>query len=212
MLERLKNWEKKGKGKRRAGAAEEDEEPAERDEGRRARAGSAESADRERDRDRRASGYQGYDNPEGGDEGHDRERRRRHRDRRDERSPGRYNRGYDDRYGGDDYYGDWGGYHPDRRDRGRKERQSRSKIEFPSFQRPMYNRKDFELYQESKFDQQSIYEAYNDYMNEYKRYQEQTFYKNHRNDPWFIEKYDPCEMYKQKQNLKHLSQYQARLF
>lgn len=92
------------------------------------------------------------DNPEGGT--HDRDQRRKYRDRerRDDegRSPGRHDRGYDDRY---DDYNDGGGYHRDRRDRdrgdrGRKDRSSRAKIEFPSFLKPMYTRKDFEYYQQ----------------------------------------------------------------
>lgn len=98
---------------------------------------------------------QQMDNPEGGM--YDRDQRRKYRDRRgdDGRSPGRHDRGYDDRY---DEYNDGSGYagrdrgHRDRGDRGRKDRSSRPKIEFPSFLKPMYTRKDFEYFQQQKFD------------------------------------------------------------
>ena len=76
----------------------------------------------------------------------------------------------------------------------------------------MYTRKDFEYYQQQKFDRQQLYDAYNEYSVEYKHFQEQAFYKHHRNDPWFIEKYDPVEIYKQKLNQRKLSQYQSKLF
>ena len=66
------------------------------------------------------------------------------------KSPSRMDRGYDDRF--DDGYGDLGN-HRDRRDRDRdrdrrKERSHRARIEFPSFHKPMYTRKDFEYYQQ----------------------------------------------------------------
>ena len=39
-------------------------------------------------------------------------------------------------------------------------------------------------------------EAYNDYVTKHKREQEYEFYKEHKSDPWFIEKYDPALVYK----------------
>ena len=118
------------------------------------------------------------DNPEGNMLDRDQRRKFRDRERRgggdDVRSPGRNDRGFDDRY---DEYNENTGYHRDRRDRdrdrgdrGRKDRGHRVKIEFPSFLKPMYTRKDFEYYQQQKFDKQSLYDAYNDYSIEYKHF------------------------------------------
>ena len=43
------------------------------------------------------------------------------------------------------------------------------KIQVPSFRDRLYTRKDFELYQSSRFDRNELAEAYNDYVQEYKK-------------------------------------------
>lgn len=59
-------------------------------------------------------------------------------------------------------------------------------------------KKEFENFQDSRADRHDIHEAYMDYVNQYKKAQEQDFYHDHRTDPWFIERYDPSEIYKWK--------------
>ena len=39
-------------------------------------------------------------------------------------------------------------------------------------------------------------DAYSDYVTKHKREQEYEFYKEHKSDPWFAEKYDPSLVYK----------------
>jgi hypothetical protein len=55
-------------------------------------------------------------------------------------------------------------------------------------------------------------EAYNDYVAKYKRDQEYEFYREHRLDPWFIEKYDPSEVFKWKLTQKDLATYNSKLY
>jgi len=43
-------------------------------------------------------------------------------------------------------------------------------------------------------------EAYNEYVANYKKEQETEFYKEHKSDYWFIERYHPVENYKIKQD------------
>lgn len=38
-------------------------------------------------------------------------------------------------------------------------------------------------------------EAYNDYVAEYKKDQEYKFYKEHKSEPWFVERYEPSQIY-----------------
>ena len=53
-----------------------------------------------------------------------------------------------------------------RRDKDRRDKPARSsqKIRFPSFNKPMFTKKDFETYQDIKFDKFEIQDAYNDYV------------------------------------------------
>jgi len=81
---------------------------------------------------------------------------------------------------------------------GRDSRRPR-KIAFPSFNKPLMTKKDFENYQDSRFDRQEVQDGYNDYVAKYKREQEYDFYREHRTDPWFVERYDPSEVFKWKQ-------------
>ena len=69
------------------------------------------------------------------------------------------------------------------------------------------NRKEFENYQDSRLDRSEVQEAYNNYVTQYKKEQEYEFYREHRTDPWFIEKYDPSEQYKWKVMQQSMCQY-----
>lgn len=105
------------------------------------------SPDSERNKDFGRGGHGLDQGGENAEEMIDRDQRRKYRDRErrdDMRSPGRNDRGYDDRF---DDYGE-GGNHRRDRDRGRKERGHRNKIEFPSFLKPMFTRKEFEYFQQ----------------------------------------------------------------
>jgi len=64
----------------------------------------------------------------------------------------------------------------------------------------MQTKKEFENYQDSRINRDEVNEAYNDYVAKYKREQEYEFYREHKTDPWFVEKYDPSEVYKWKLN------------
>ena len=68
-------------------------------------------------------------------------------------------------------------------------------------------KKDFENFQDSRLDRQEVHEGYNNYVVEYKKEQEYDFYREHRNDPWFNEKYDLTEMYKWKSIQHDLSKF-----
>ena len=65
----------------------------------------------------------------------------------------------------------------------------------PSFRDRFFTRKDFELYQSARFDKNELNEAYNDYKTEYNKEQEYEFYKEHKSEPWFIERYDPSQIF-----------------
>lgn len=60
-------------------------------------------------------------------------------------------------------------------------------------------KKDFENMQDSRLDRQEVHDSYNKYVQDYKKEQELDFYHDHKSDPWFIEKYDPSEIFKWKQ-------------
>lgn len=62
----------------------------------------------------------------------------------------------------------------------------------------MMTKRDFDDYQDTRLDRQDVSDGYNRYVTEYKKDQEYQFYRDHRSDPWFIERYDPSEMYKWK--------------
>ena len=53
-------------------------------------------------------------------------------------------------------------YDRDRGDRGDNRR--RQRITFPSFNKPMVTKKEFENYQDSRLDKQEVYDAYNNYI------------------------------------------------
>lgn len=60
----------------------------------------------------------------------------------------------------------------------------------------MVTRKEFESYQSMRMNKNDLQAAYNDYVNKYKKEQEYQFYHDHKNDPWFIERYHPTENHK----------------
>jgi formylmethanofuran dehydrogenase subunit E len=68
------------------------------------------------------------------------------------------------------------------------------------------------LYQSSRFDRNELAEAYNDYVAEYKKDQEYEFYKEHKSEPWFVEKYDPSQIYIWKMVQIELAKIQAKNF
>ena len=192
--------EKEGRRKKKANAEKRDDEANDKQAG--------DEAEREREKSR-------------SQERKDRADRRRSDD---ERSPdegnGRNSRHDDDAdqgYGGDGYQGsrrdrerdrggrrdrDWEG--GSRRDRGSQ------KVRVPSFKQPQMTLREFENYQDGRFSRYEIREAYNDYLALYAKEFQYNFYRKHRNEPWFVERYDPCEIYKQKVVLKQYCQYQAK--
>ena len=89
----------------------------------------------------------------------------------------------------------------DTRDR-RRDNRPRGKPRFPSFKGPQMTLREFENYQDGRFQRYELRDAYNDYVTAYGREFQYQFYRKHRNDPWFIERYDPAEIYRQKDVLK----------
>ena len=73
----------------------------------------------------------------------------------------------------------------------------------------MYTRKDVENYQNQRLGRQEVNEAYNDYVQKYRKEQEYDFYREHKADPWFVERYHPVENFKIKSNQIKLSKYLA---
>lgn len=82
----------------------------------------------------------------------------------------------------------------------------------PSFSKAMVTKKDFELMQDSRIHPAEVADGYNDYVSKYKREQDYEFYQNHKNDPWFIERYDPSEIYNQKLHQQKHAQFLAKRF
>lgn len=149
------------------------------------------------------------------------ERRRASEDKSDDGVNGRNNHHEDDADQG--YGGDTRG--SNRRDRDRAGRRDRDwdsnrshrdrgsqRVRVPSFKAPQMTLREFENYQDGRFQRYEIREAYNDYLALYAKEATYNFYRTHRNYPWFIERYDPCEIYKQKLVLKKYCQYQATQF
>lgn len=114
----------------------------------------------------------------------DHERRKQQRRANKDQSPPDYRSSYRDKSRGNDR---------DRGDRGSYRRPK--KIQLPSFRDRLYTRKDFELYQSSRFDRNELADAYNDYVAEYKKDQEYEFYKEHKHEAWFVERYDPSQIF-----------------
>ena len=74
-------------------------------------------------------------------------------------------------------------------------RRKKRSIQFPSFSKPLYTKKDFDNYQTGQFDRHELNEAYDDYVQQYRKEQEYEFYADHKYDHWFTEKYDPSEIH-----------------
>ena len=74
------------------------------------------------------------------------------------------------------------------------------RFEYPPFHKHLFTKKDFENYQNYnlQFDKTELNEAYDDYLSLYKKDQEREFYHEHKTDPWFVERYDPVEIFKWK--------------
>ena len=89
----------------------------------------------------------------------------------------------------EDYYKSYRGGDRDRYDR------RRHRIQYPPLRDRLYTRKDFDQYQTSRFDKQELTDSYNDYVQLYKKDQENDFYQDHKSEPWFIERYNPSQIY-----------------
>lgn len=63
----------------------------------------------------------------------------------------------------------------------------------------MVTRKEFEHYQNMRLNRHELNEAYNEYVIKYKKEQEYEFYREHRSEPWFVERYHPNDIYKRRQ-------------
>jgi hypothetical protein len=65
----------------------------------------------------------------------------------------------------------------------------------------MYTKKEFEQYQHSSsIDKIELNEVYDEYIALYKKEQEREFYNQHKHEHWFIEKYNPEDVFKFKQS------------
>jgi hypothetical protein len=103
--------------------------------------------------------------------------------------------------------GERNGRREGRRDRDRHDGHSRSgKIRFPSLRSPQMTYREFENYQDGKFSRHDLREAFNDYLALYNKEFQYDFYRRHRNEPWFAERYDPSAQFKLKEVLKKHAQ------
>ena len=59
----------------------------------------------------------------------------------------------------------------------------------------MYSYKDFENFQPERLERNHLKEAYSEYVAQYKKDHEHQFYRDHKHDHWFLEKYDPSQIY-----------------
>lgn len=62
--------------------------------------------------------------------------------------------------------------------------------------------REFENYQDGKFARGELRDAFNDYLALHNKESQYDFYRRHRNEPWFVERYDPSAIYKVKEVLK----------
>ena len=76
----------------------------------------------------------------------------------------------------------------------------------------MVTKKKFEMMQDSRMHPAELADGYNEYISEYKREQDYEFYKTHKSDPWFTERYDPSEIFNQKLVQQKHSQFLAQRF
>lgn len=71
-----------------------------------------------------------------------------------------------------------------------------NQVRIPSLSEPFMNRKDFDEYQGCRIEKEEFNRAYSEYVHKFKKNQNFEFYRDHKHHPWFIEKYDPSEIFK----------------